>query len=177
MYTIDHEDALRTLDDLPRSSIGAPLPLILSDEHTAVVAYYEDAREPTWDGRTIRIVDAETSAEPTAIVSFHRCRAIYFGAPNDEAFAGHPLAGRGLRPYSAVEVLHSSWIRQLERMNSVHPYHRQEAFASLHHYVLSFHDSTFECVARGYEVSSRRGPIHHVIPVMLEKLRERTKGP
>ena len=41
MYTIDHEDALRTLDDLPRSSIGAPLPLILSDEHTAVVAYYE----------------------------------------------------------------------------------------------------------------------------------------
>ena len=51
-----------------------------------------------------------------------------FGPPNDEAFDGHPLARRGLRPYGAFEVTHSSWIRQLEQMNSVHPHHSPPLF-------------------------------------------------
>lgn len=170
MYTIDRDDTVRTLDDIPQSSTGAPIPLVLSDENTAVIAYYE---QPPWDGKSVRVVDAETSDEPTAIVSFRSVRAMYFGAPNDEAFAGHPLARRGLRPYSAAEVLHSSWIRQLERMNSVHPHHQPGAFATLHHYILAFHDSIFECVARGYEVSCQRGAIHHAIPAMLARLRQR----
>lgn len=168
MYTVDPQDALRTLDDIPQSSVGAPLPLVLSDEQAAVIAYYE---QTPWDGRSVRVVEAEASAEPTAIVSFRSCRAMYFGAPNDEAFAGHPLAGRGLRPYAAVEVLGSSWIRQLERMNSVHPHHRPEAFGSLHHYILTFHDSTFECVALGYKVFSESGPLHQAVPAMLRHLR------
>ncbi|MFZ0421744.1 MAG: hypothetical protein WAL80_02575 [Xanthobacteraceae bacterium] len=99
MYTIDRDDTVRTLDDIPQSSTGAPIPLVLSDENTAVIAYYE---QPPWDGKSVRVVDAETSDEPTAIVSFRSVRAMYFGAPNDEAFAGHPLARRGLRPYSAA---------------------------------------------------------------------------
>jgi hypothetical protein len=176
MYTIDGEDALRILDDVPQSSVGAPLPLILSNEGNVVVAYYEQIPQPDWgEPRSVRVVDYETSAEPTTIVAFRHCRAMYFGAPNDEAFAGHPLAARGLHPYSAVEVLRSSWIRQLERMNSVHPYHRPEVFAALHHYILAFHDSTFECVTQAYEVSSlnEKGATFHALPAMLAKLRER----
>ncbi len=73
-----------------------------------------------------------------------------FGPPNDEAFAGHPLASRGLQPYGAFEVLASSWIRQLERMNAVHRHHDPEDFAVYRHIVLAFHDSTFECIAEGY---------------------------
>lgn len=175
MYTIDHQDALRTLDDLPQSSYGAPCPLLLSDEGAAVIAYYQENRPPNWDGKSVRVVDAERSVEPIAIVSFRSCCATYFGALNDEAFDGHPLAGRGLRPYSSVEVLRSSWIRQLARMNLVHPHHRPEIFDSLHHYILAFHDSTFECVAQRYEVCWQSGSIHQAILPMLEQLRQRAK--
>jgi hypothetical protein len=76
-----------------------------------------------------------------------------FGSPNDEAFHGHPLAERGLGPYGAYRVEDSSWIRRLERMNSVHPRHDPERFRALTHCVLSFHDSTFECVAEGVRFS------------------------
>ena len=36
-------------------------------------------------------------------------------------------------------------------MNAVHPHHRREAFLKYEHFVLSFHDSTFECIARSAE--------------------------
>ena len=84
-------------------------------------------------------------------------RSFMFGAPNDEAFAGHPLASRGLHPYGAFEVRSSSWIRQLERMNSVHPFHKPERFQRLKHFVFAFHDSTFECVAESYAISNYEG--------------------
>ncbi|HEX8863370.1 MAG TPA: hypothetical protein VGC06_30595 [Actinomycetes bacterium] len=56
-----------------------------------------------------------------------------WGPPNDEALQGHPLVDRGLRPYGVFRVEGSSWIRQLERMNRVHPQHRPEAFRDLCH--------------------------------------------
>jgi len=37
-------------------------------------------------------------------------------------------------------------------MNSIHEYHRPEAFAALTHFVFTFHDTTFECVARGFGI-------------------------
>jgi hypothetical protein len=46
----------------------------------------------------------------------------------------------------------SSWVRQLERMNSVHAHHDASKFARLTHYVIAFHDSTFECVATDVQV-------------------------
>ncbi len=36
-------------------------------------------------------------------------------------------------------------------MNAVHPYHRPAVFDAFHHYVFTFYDSTFECVAHGLE--------------------------
>ena len=92
-------------------------------------------------------------------------------APNDEAFAGHPLSSRGLRPYGAFEVHDSSWIHQLEHMNSVHPYHRRERYLQLRHFILSFHDSTFECVAPRYEITRHEGPLDRVGEWMHAQLR------
>jgi hypothetical protein len=70
--------------------------------------------------------------------------------PNDEAFSGYPLADRGLMPYGAYRIERSSWVRRLERMNRVHENHRAERFDRLTHFVLTFHDSTFECVAERF---------------------------
>jgi hypothetical protein len=164
MYAVDDRDQVVRLDDLPGSSVGAPCPHVVADEDHVHVAYYTDTPPPEgWHGQSVRVVSAEDSEEPVAVVRFERFRSFMFGAPNDEAFTGHPLAARGLRPYQAHEIRGSSWIRQLERMNSVHPQHRREAYAALKHWVLAFHDTTFECVAQRVSWSMHEGPIVRVL--------------
>src|SRR5690242_16032349 len=74
------------------------------------------------------------------------------------ANCNHPShRGGHWEPYAVFEVKRSSGIRGLERMNSVHPYHRRDRYEQLRHFVFTFHDSTFECVADGYEISIRSG--------------------
>jgi hypothetical protein len=163
MYTIDARDQVKELADVPQSSVGAPLPLILAAEGKLVVAYLVEAREPGWDGSSVRVVTQADEDELAARVEFVRPYAHQFGPPNDEAFSGHPLASRGLHPYGAFEVLQSSWIRALERMNAIHPQHRPDHFSAYRHFILAFHDSTFECVAQGYTVETGYGPLDKLV--------------
>src|SRR5215469_1427592 len=167
MYEVDEKDRVRELLDVPQSSVGAPLPFLISDEHRLVLAYYLDEAPNGWDGSYVQIVGPTNVEEPIAVVRFAFCYAHLFGPPNDEAFQGHPLASRGLHPYGGFEVEHSSWIRRLERMNSVHPFHRPDLFWKLRHLVLAFHDSTFECLCDGYDVRLTRGSIESVVPEMV----------
>jgi hypothetical protein len=93
------------------------------------------------------------------------------GPPNDEALLGHPLAARGLSHYGAYEVIDSSWIRKLERMNSVHDRHDSSRFfKDKRHFVFTFHDSTFECIARGFEVERLTGTLGYALDRMCEIL-------
>jgi hypothetical protein len=165
IYQVDARDRVVELSEVPQSSVGAPLPVVLADEHSVLLAYLAEERDPAWDGTTIREVTFE-SAEPAALVRFERTWSFQFGAPNDEAFRGHALHDRGLHPYAAFEVEHSSWLRGLERMNSVHEHHRPADFLLLRHYIFAFHDSTFECAARGFTVERRDGPLADVVADM-----------
>jgi hypothetical protein len=174
MYQVDERDRVVVLPDLPQSSIGAPVPLVLADEFRAVIAYYLEEVPAGWDGTSTRVIDSTTADEPIGVVCLDQCTAHMFGPPNDEAFSGHPLASRGLRPYSAFEVTDSSWVRILERMNSVHPWHRAESFWVQRHLVFTFHDSTFECVCRSFSYRHARGSIQSVIPLMLKLLKNRS---
>ena len=139
MYSIDKRDEVVALSELPLPDVGAPLPHLNADEHEARVTY-----------------KGADDGEASVTVTFSGLCALLFGAPNDEAFEGHPLAGRGLTPCGAFEVRHSSWVRSLERMNRVHPSHRAEAFDRYRHFVLTFHDTTFECVAVSASVTPAR---------------------
>ena len=170
MYEVDQQDHVVPLEDVPQSSIGAPIPVVLADEHRVALAYYMENTPPDWDGKSVRVVGPLTDGELVALVLFKDPIAHMFGPPNDEAFAGHPLAGRGLEPYAAFRIENSSWIRRLERMNSVHPYHRPERFWELQHLIFAFHDSTFECVCRTYEIKMARGPIAEMISHMVAML-------
>ena len=61
---------------------------------------------------------------------------------------GHPLIKNGLKYYSVHKVMNSSWIAELEKQNSVHPQHNKDFFLTdKHHYIFTFHDSTFELIA------------------------------
>jgi hypothetical protein len=167
MYSVDDRDTVIEVQDAPRPDVGAPLPTILADDTTLLLAYLVSEPDPNWDGGYATSVSIESEGL-VAIVRFRFPRAHIFGPPNDEAFHGHPLAGRGLGPYAVWEVRHSSWIRQLERMNAVHPYHRSEQFAAYRHFIFAFHDSTFECVAEDFEVSVQPGSIRAALAKMVQ---------
>lgn len=135
MYTVDDRDRVVSLPEVPLSSAGVPDPIVLAEEGRLVLSY-EVADEDAY-----------------AFVRFQLPRLHFFGSPNDEALHGHPLWGRGLGFYGAFRVEHSSLIRALMRRNEVHSRHHPKLFADLNHYILTFHDSTFECVAVGYRVT------------------------
>jgi|WetSurMetagenome_2_1015567.scaffolds.fasta_scaffold147713_2 hypothetical protein len=172
MYQIDRHDSVTRLLDVPQSSFGAPLPLVLATETQLSIAYFVETPVPGWDGTWVQVASYDRGDEPAAIVTFKGVKAALFGPPNDEAFAGHPLAARGLTASAAFEVEHSSWIRAITRMNEVHPLHHPSRFEGLHHFVLSFHDSTFEVIARTYAVSVARAPLFALLPRMVSLLDE-----
>ena len=164
MYQVDDKDLVRELTDIPQSSAGAPVPAVIAGEHSVAIVFYAQSHDPEWDGSTVRMVSADSGGIPSVIVRFRSCYAHFFGPPNDEAFSGHPLYKRGLRPYANYEIENSSWIRSLERMNSVHPYHNKDQFLEgKKHFVLAFHDSTFECIAKGYTAERTEGSIHELL--------------
>jgi hypothetical protein len=172
MYSIDGKDRVQKLSDVPQSSAGAPLPLVVATEQGLALAYLVEQHNPSWDGTTIRVVDSGTEGEIVAVVEFLRPRAHLLGPPNDEAFGAHPLAPYGLRPYAAFEVEQSSWIRSLERANRIHPAHDPRLFATLRHFIFAFHDSVFECVAESYVVRGLfEGSLASVAPSLLEHVR------
>ncbi|MEL6615085.1 MAG: hypothetical protein AAFQ43_05075 [Bacteroidota bacterium] len=139
MYTVDDQDEVVPLTGFPLPDIGAPLPRLDSDEHEATITYF-----------------VQGSRDARATVTFSGLCALLSGPPNDEALHGHPLASRGLESYGVFEIKQSSWVRALERMNRVHPRHLPEHFDMLRHVVITFHDSTFECVAESATVTQEQ---------------------
>jgi hypothetical protein len=137
MYTVDEQDRVVELEGLPQHETGAPLPHVLAGRE--LLLWY--------------VIGPD--AEEIALVQFSRPYAHYLGSPNDEASDGHPLYARGLYSYGTYEIIGSSWIRLLEHRNRVHPSHKPEHFEGLRHFVFTFHDETFECVARGTELVAR----------------------
>lgn len=69
MYDVDERDHVTELVEVPASSAGSPTPLVLSDEHRAVLAYHVHETE-SWDGEITPEVD-----ELIAIVRFTSCYA------------------------------------------------------------------------------------------------------
>ncbi|WP_282610326.1 hypothetical protein [Pelagibius sp. Alg239-R121] len=162
MYQIDMHDRVVELTDIPRMESGAPLPKLVTNEDGLDLIYLLDEPDPNWDGSTATMVSPDTERAKIACIRFDATWAHMLGPPNDEALAGHPLARRGLSHYAVFEILHSSWVRSLERMNAVHPNHSPEMFANLRHFIFTFHDETFECVARGYKFRIAKGSITSV---------------
>jgi hypothetical protein len=81
------------------------------------------------------------------VVEFKRMTSIKIGSPNDEVLRRHPLWGSGLESYSAHEVKNSPWITELMDVDRAHERFDESQWSGRHHFVLTFHDETLECVA------------------------------
>ncbi len=151
--------------------IGAPMPHLLRNDGRALLAFLISEPDPNWDGSYVTIKSAkDPRPEPLGLVEFEHCLSARLGSPNDEVLDGHPLSGRGLEAYRAQRVVNSRWLRQLEEINSVHRLYQPQMWRELHHYVFWFHDSTFECICRGYRVETHRISMREMLVRMVERL-------
>ena len=106
---------------IPVPDVDNPLPIVLAKDGTTVLSYMAFVARK----------DAHI------IVSFHVAFAHRFGPPDRRGLAAHPLAQRGLKADGAFEVVDSSWVRG--------------SFGGKgRHYIFTFRDAVFECIAEGY---------------------------
>jgi len=106
---------------VPEPDVRNPLPVVLAKDGTVVLSYM------AFVGRR----DAHI------IVSFHVAFAHRFGPPDKKNLASHPLAAHGLKPDGAFEIRASTWARE-------------SCGGKGKHYVFTFRDAVFECVAEGF---------------------------
>lgn len=115
--------------------------------------------------------DGMRSSVGYGVVQFERCSLAKFGHPNDEARPGHSLYSKGLGAYGVYEVRNSLWSRQTIEMN-------QQRFPNApdiaeKHFIFTFHDSTFECLASGLQASVSTEPYSKLFMEIAKKVFER----
>lgn len=153
--------------------VGAPLPHLLQNDYKTFLLFLLRDVDPRWDGTTVTSKSpADTAAKGIAIIEFKRCMATMMGTPNDEVLHGHPLHGHGLVSYTAQRVINSEWIETLRSINSVHHCYRPDFWKSLNHYVLWFHDCSFECVAESFDLQTVDSNIGDVLATLCARLIE-----
>jgi len=151
---------------------GAPDPHVFSHQRRAVLLYWAAGAEKRWpippeDSK--RTPDGPRSGK-IAVVDFGLCYAVRFGGPNEEVFEGNPLFGKELKANRAHEVAHSRWLQQIEDINCCHANYRPEDWKRFRHFLLVFHDHTFECLAVEFTTEVREGTMRSVAVTVLDSL-------
>ncbi|HET9282702.1 MAG TPA: hypothetical protein VFR24_12140 [Candidatus Angelobacter sp.] len=150
---------------------GAPLPYLMQNDYKTFLVFFLRDVDPKWDGTYVKVREPNSDlAEKLALVEFEYCDCTKMGTPNDEVLRGHPLYGKGLVAYKAMLVMNSTWLRDLEKINAVHARYNPESWRRLKHYILPFHDSTFECVASGFKVETFQMPLPSLLSEICKRL-------
>ncbi len=151
--------------------IGAPLPHLLQNDWKTFLTFYVRVPDPAWDGTYVTIKSPGSGeVESLALVEFAGCVSARFGTPNDEVFEGHPLAGKGMDGYTAQQVVNSRWLAELEAINKVHRCYNPDFWRKRKHFVLWFHDKTFECIAELFKVELYQESMAALLARVCERL-------
>lgn len=152
---------------------GAPLPYMLQNDYRTFLVFFMREIDQSWDGSytSIRHPDSP-SLSNLAVVEFQGCVSAKMGGPNDEVFHGHPLYGKGLEAYRPLRVENSPWIKELEKINSVHSRYNSERWRNLNHYIFGFHDSTVECIASSLKVTRKSTDLPSLLSEICKELVE-----
>jgi hypothetical protein len=132
---IQHDKAVQ-LDSVPSP---ASEPFLVATERRVALAYRIADRDfdlygPFGDGD-----------EPFCVVLFSEADFHRLGPPGAEEIEVHPLSSQGLRSNSGHEVMNSSLVAEGWEVAAEH--------MPLRHFVWTFQDTTFECVAADYTVA------------------------
>jgi hypothetical protein len=145
------EEYAETIDFPVKWDSGAPMPHLVANGYRTFLLFYLKDNDPNGVG-----------PEFIALVQFHSCISAKLGTPNEDVLHSHPLFEKGLKPYTAQIIRNSKWREELESINQAHSDYNSEFWRSLNHYVFWFHDETFECIAKSYEVELFQKSIEEV---------------
>lgn len=152
---------------------GAPLPRVISNGYKTFLMYYIGENDPAWkaQAQTHEINDLKTGHDDIiALVEFNHCYCYRFGGINEEVISGHPLFEHGLEAYAAHIIENSKWIQEQSKINAVHKNYSQALWDKRKHYVFTFHDEIFECIADGYKVEVFKGKMKTVYDEATKRL-------
>ena len=140
-------------------STGAPMPHVLAAGYRTFLLYLA-AEHPVGPLGTADFpieIDPESNVvQPIAIVEFTDCDAVRFGGPNDEGLHHHPLYHAGLDYYEAHLVANSRWLAATRAIDSFRADDDPNRWHDHKHYLLTFHDELFECLATGHRIEMVR---------------------
>jgi hypothetical protein len=139
----NQQDLVVLLDSVPSPAADASEPFVVANERRVVVAYR--VAEADFE----RFGPFDEGDVPFCVLVFSEAAFHQFGPPNDEDLHAHPLASHGLRAYTVHENVNSSLVADSWGRDSSH--------SELRHFVLTFRDSTFECVAADCTVAGIYG--------------------
>jgi hypothetical protein len=83
---------------------------------------------------------------------------------------GHPYHKLGLRSYSFYELLDSDLVKSLDDTQKVHPFYNPKQSYLGNHYIITFHDSMFECVATDFEIRSENKTLNEQVLNLLAEM-------
>lgn len=126
-------------------SAGAPMPTLLASESRAILVFY-----------------LEGSDDNVGKVEFEGVWSSKIGEPDEESIMKHTLIGSGFDGFSSVEVIGSDWIAEIQHRLSAHSNFKPENFEG-RHFLIPFHDSTFECVAESFQATECEADFEAVI--------------
>jgi hypothetical protein len=161
------------VDWRPAWDIGAPCPHVVSSGGRTFLIYLANETETRGVGAftSARMIQpASEQPELLALIELKGCYGHRFGGPNDEVISGHPFYGRGLRAYRAHIIENSPWLATERKTNSVHRGFRADRWERINHYLLCFHDDTFEFLAEGWAAEVIAASFPQVVGLAVERM-------
>ncbi len=134
--------SLIKLTDIPEPEMGAPLPTVISSEYRASICYNQ-TKISSYQNKVVTDADIVGKPDIVAILRFQKPSIWKFGDPDESGQPFHPLVDLGLMDFYAFEVKNSKWA-----------YKSISGEFTNKHFIILFHDSTFEILADSYSVHS-----------------------
>lgn len=136
--SLQQEDRVVLLDDVPHPAEDAAEPFIVASARRVILSY------PIAESDFERFGPFDPDDDPFCTVLFPDTVFHRLGPPGEVDREIHPLASQGLSGYSVHEVFNSSLVAELAAVAS--------AGTAARHFIITFNESTFECVASDYTV-------------------------
>jgi hypothetical protein len=145
---------------------GSPSPTILSNDNELFIAFYADKQSLS------TIPQERNTIYDTGIfaLKFKAFLKYTFGLPGDETILGHPYSKLGMKSYSFYELRNSDFIKSLQDIEKIHTNYNPEKWKMYKHYILTFHDNMFECIAQDFEIREENTSLYNQATLMLNEL-------
>lgn len=158
---------LNEISGLLSIDVGVPAPTIISNDSNLYLMFYSNGEDISTEALQER---NSVYDRGIYILKFNLFLNYKFGMPSNEIIIGHPYSKLGLQPYSFYQLEDSDWIKKLMKIDSVHPYYDKKKWVIYKHYILTFHDNMFECIAKDFEISEESSSVYKQAHTIINEM-------